>query len=55
MSTLLQALYTALLWATRIELAVAMNAPERNRQHITGLQQDISEYERALIQLQLNV
>ena len=55
MSALLQAFYSAMLWATRFELAIAMNAPDRNRNHITGLQQDISEYERALIQLELNV
>lgn len=55
MSALLQAFYSVLIWLTRFELAVAMNAPERNRDHIAGLQQDISDYERALIRLELNV
>lgn len=45
--------YSLVLWATRFELAVAMNAPERNRQHIAALQRDVSEYERVLIRLEL--
>lgn len=53
MNGLQQIFYSLILWAVRFELAVAMNAPERNRNHIAALQRDIGEYERVLIRLEL--
>ena len=41
--------YAFLLWATRLELALAKSAPARNQSHIEALQRDESDYERALI------
>ena len=55
MKTIMQLFYTALLWATSFELAVAKNAPARNHRNIEALQQDVSEYERALIRLELSI
>ena len=55
MKTIMQLFYTALLWATSFELAVAKNAPERNHRNIEALQQDASEYERAITRLELNL
>lgn len=55
MSVIQSLFYSAVLWATRFELAVAMNAPARNHALIAALQRDVDEYERMLIQLELNV
>lgn len=55
MKTIMQLFYTALLWATSFELAVAKNAPERNHDNIDALQHDADEYERALLRLELGL
>lgn len=47
--------YSVLLWCTRLELALALSAPNRNYPHIQNLKRDESDYERALIHLELNV
>ena len=55
MSTLLRTFYSLMLWATRLELALAVAAPVRNYSQIDVLQRDESEYEQELIQLELNL
>jgi len=47
--------YTALLWATSFELAVAKVAPDRNHRNIDALQRDESEYAIALIRMDLEL
>ena len=51
----MKAFYAILLFFTRFELAVAKAAPTRNRGHIQRLQQDESDYERALIRLEFGL
>ena len=54
--TALQSLfYSAVLWCCRLELAIALAAPERNHRHIAALLRDIDDYERALIRLELSL
>lgn len=55
MKAAMQFFYTLLLWLTSFELAIAKNAPERNHDNIEALQQDVSEYERALLRLELGL
>ncbi len=55
MSALLRAFYSLVLWVVRLELAIALSAPERNRQHIAALQSDESNYESALIRLEFGL
>ena len=47
--------YTLMLWATRFELSVAKAAPVRNYRNIEALQADESEYQRALIRMELEL
>ena len=55
MNAIQRAFYLAVLWATRFELAVAKNAPVRNHGNIAALQNDIAEYERALLRLEFEL
>lgn len=55
MSTLLDLFYRALLYLTRLEIALALKQPERNYTNLAALQRDESEYERALARLLLNL
>lgn len=53
MTSLHRAFCATLLWATRLELALALAAPSRNRAHIEALQRDVSDYESALIRMDM--
>lgn len=53
MNALLRVFYVVMLWAVRFELSLAVGAPVRNHRLIDALQRDESEYERALIRLDL--
>jgi hypothetical protein len=55
MNALTRLFYTAMLWATQLELALAMSAPNRNYPHIATLRRDEDEYRRALLRLELNL
>ena len=59
MNRLLRALragfYTLLLWATSFELSIAKAAPVRNHRNIEALQADESEYQRALIRMEVGL
>ena len=55
MKPIMQFFYTLLLWATSFELAIAKNAPERNRRNIEALQSDADEYSRALARMELGL
>lgn len=46
MTIILRAFYASLLWATQFELAIALAAPNRNKQHIAALQSDEHDYSR---------
>lgn len=47
--------YAFLLWATRLELAIAKSAPVRNQANINRLQRDESDYQRALIRMEFGL
>ena len=47
--------YRFLLWATRLELAVALSLPNRNHDRIRALQADESSYDIALTRLELGL
>lgn len=53
MNAIMRSFYSLLIWASSFELALAMAAPARNHGHVEALQRDISDYERALIRLDL--
>lgn len=55
MNTLLDLFYRTLLWATRLEIAIAKAQPVRNYDHLAALQRDEADYERALTRLSLNL
>jgi len=55
MKTAIRIFYSLLLWATNFELAIAKNAPERNRHNIEALTHDADEYSRELSRLELNL
>lgn len=47
--------YRLLLWATRLELAVALSMPTRNHDNIAALQADESDYDKSLLRLELGL
>lgn len=47
--------YRFLLWATRLELAVALSLPTRNHDNIAALQADESSYDKSLLRLELGL
>lgn len=55
MKPLLDLFYRALLWATRLEIALARSQPTRNYDHLAALQRDEADYQRALTRLALNL
>lgn len=52
---MMRTFYSFLLWATRLEIALAKDAPIRNCERITNLQRDEFDYERALTRLELGL
>lgn len=55
MKAAIRLFYTLLLWATSFELSVAKAAPVRNHRNIEALQADESEYQRALIRMEVGL
>lgn len=55
MNTIMRGFYSLLIWVSSLELALAKKAPVRNHRNIEALQLDISEYERELVRLDLNL
>ncbi len=55
MNALLRAFYAALLWATQLELAIALASPDRNHANVARLKASEDEYSRALLRLELGL
>jgi len=55
MNAITRAFYTVLLWATQLELALAMSAPNRNYAHISALKRDEDECKRVLLRWELGL
>lgn len=55
MSALLRAFYSLMLWATQLELAIALSLPERNHANIARLKASEDDYSRALLRMELGL
>lgn len=55
MNAIVRTFYAFLLWATQLELAAALAAPNRNYKHISALKRDEDEYSRALMRIEMGL
>lgn len=55
MNQIIRPFYSFLLWATQLELAIALRAPNRNYRHIASLKRDEDEYSKLLMRLELGL